>query len=62
MLKLENLKIARKLGLVLVAGILQLVCVGGLALWSVNSIENAASQSRQEDRKQFDTQRVDGGR
>jgi methyl-accepting chemotaxis protein len=56
--KLKNIKIGKKMAFVLGAGVLQLVCVGGLALWSVHSMDKAAGQARQHAQKQVKTQQI----
>ena len=57
-MKLSNIKIGKKLALILGAGVVQLVCVGGLALWSVQTIDNAAVQAQRESLKQVETQQI----
>jgi methyl-accepting chemotaxis protein len=55
---LSNIKIGKKMGLVLAAGIVQLVSVGGLALWSVHAIGQAVAQAERQSQEQVDTQQV----
>ncbi len=58
MSKLTDIRIGKKLALVLGAGVLQLLCLGGLAQWSVHSINKAADQSQQESQTQIATQQM----
>jgi methyl-accepting chemotaxis protein len=53
--RLADISFGKKMALVLGAGVLQLVCVGGLALWSVHAIDTAAGQSQQQNQKQVET-------
>jgi methyl-accepting chemotaxis protein len=55
---LSNIKIGKKMALVLGAGFLQLLCVGGLALWGVKAIEKAVAQSQQQSAKQVASQQI----
>ena len=55
---LSNIKIGKKMALVLGVGALQLVCVGGLALWGIHSIGTAVAQSRQQSQKQVASQQI----
>jgi len=55
---LSNIGIGKKMALVLAACVVQLVSVGGLALWNVHAIGNAERQSQQQVLKQVETQQI----
>jgi methyl-accepting chemotaxis protein len=57
-MKLSNVKIGKKLALILAAGVIQLICVGGLSLWSIHAIDNAVVRVQRESLKQVATQQI----
>src|SRR5579871_2498058 len=57
-MRLSRINIGKKMALVLGAGVLQLVCVGGVAIWGVHSIENAVGEAQLQDQKQVSTQQI----
>ena len=50
-MKLANLTIGTKLKILIGAGVLQLVCLGGVAWWSVNTLDRGLDATRQEGRR-----------
>ena len=61
MTKLANVKIGRKLGLVLGGTVLLVVCLAGLALWSVQTLHAAMKASELESHKMTLAERISGG-
>jgi methyl-accepting chemotaxis protein len=58
---LSNLKISRKLGLLLGGAIIQLMLVGALGLWALNAIRTATDNHEAESRKTLLANRVSAG-
>ncbi|HTS46528.1 MAG TPA: HAMP domain-containing protein, partial [Bryobacteraceae bacterium] len=56
--KLANLKIGKKLALLLASGIGSVVCISGLSLWALSAIRNTAAQQQIEADKMMSAQRV----
>src|ERR1017187_4436095 len=61
MTKLANLKIGRKLALLVGSGIGPIVCLGVLSLWALGAISSAVDQEQAEADKMLNAQRVAAG-
>ncbi|MBZ5728842.1 MAG: MCP four helix bundle domain-containing protein [Acidobacteriia bacterium] len=61
MKKLKDIKIGRKMGLLLGASVLQLVCVGGFALWTLHAIDRAVGEAQTQSDKQVRAQQILSG-
>jgi methyl-accepting chemotaxis protein len=57
-MKLSNVNIGKKLALILGIGILQLVCMGGLAVWCWRAIDQSVEQSQEQAHRQVETQQI----
>jgi len=58
MLLLANLTIAKKMALVLGSAVLQLACLGAMAVWSVRTINDKAVESQKHGQKQVMAQQI----
>src|SRR5580704_356501 len=47
-MKLANVKIGKKMGLLIAASVLQLVCLAGVSLWSVQTLNKGLDDTRKE--------------
>jgi methyl-accepting chemotaxis protein len=56
--KLADLKIGKKLILVAGLSLMQLACVGGLALWCRRALDQSLEQSQQHAQRQIETQQI----
>ncbi len=58
MTKLADIKIGKKLALILASGIGVSLCIGGLSLWALSAIRSTADQQQVESDKMVNAQRV----
>jgi methyl-accepting chemotaxis protein len=58
MSKLTDIKIGKKLAILLASGIVAVVCVGSLSLWAIGAIRGAVGQEQTEDDQMMSAQRV----
>lgn len=56
--KFANMKIGKKLAIMLAAGIGSVICIGGLSLWALWAIRGTAEQQQTESDKMMSAQRV----
>jgi methyl-accepting chemotaxis protein len=57
-MKLANIKIGKKLALLLASGVGSLICMGGFSLWSLSAIRSSSAQQQVEADKMMSAQRV----
>ena len=57
-MKLSNIKIGRKLALLLASGIASVLCMGGLTLWALSAIRGSSEQQRIKSDMMLNAQRV----
>ena len=46
--RLADIKIGKKMALVMAGGIVAVVCVGGISLWAISAIRSAVGQEQTE--------------